>query len=363
MREVTAVAQVVPQQLVTRHELCQVDRRVRLRAAVGLDVDRLRAKQRERALPRQPLHDVDVRAAPVVPSAGQALRVLVRQRRADRLARGVTQPGASVASEDHADAAATNPAGLGFGGDFDLTLTARGPGGHSSLPDGPSPIDRLAAALDRVARYTFPVRLTPVAQEYLRRRAPLAGGETGAAMAALARDPRDAAAAGIVARTPAGNAILRTTCINTLLRGGTAPNAIPSQAEANVNCRIIPGEPADSIVAALRRLAAPFDVEVSVRSPATPSPPSILPAVLQRALEETVREQVGPDVPLIPYMEMGATDGLYLRNIGVPVFGVIGLFVPEALIGTAHATDERVPIAAYDGLVDFTRRLIDRLAR
>ena len=246
---------------------------------------------------------------------------------------------------------------------LDVTLTARGPGGHSSLPDGPSPIDRLAAALDRVARYTFPVRLTPVAQEYLRRRALLAGGETGAAMAALARDPRDAAAAGIVSRTPAGNAILRTTCINTLLRGGTAPNAIPSQAEANVNCRIIPGEPADSIVATLRRLAAPFDVEVSVRSPATPSPPSILPAVLQRALEETVREQVGPDVPLIPYMEMGATDGLYLRNIGVPVFGVIGLFVPEALIGTAHATDERVPVAAYDGLVDFTRRLIDRLAR
>ena len=100
-----------------------------------------------------------------------------------------------------------------------------------------------------------------------------------------------------------------------------------------------------------------------MRSPATPSPPSILPAVLQRALEETVREQVGPDVPLIPYMEMGATDGLYLRNIGVPVFGVIGLFVPEALIGTAHATDERVPVTAYDGLVDFTRRLIDRLAR
>ncbi|MFM8602782.1 MAG: M20/M25/M40 family metallo-hydrolase, partial [Gemmatimonadota bacterium] len=50
---------------------------------------------------------------------------------------------------------------------LDLTLTARGPGGHSSLPAGPSPIDRLAGALDRVGRHTFPVQLTAVAQEYL----------------------------------------------------------------------------------------------------------------------------------------------------------------------------------------------------
>lgn len=181
-------------------------------------------------------------------------------------------------------------------------------------------------------------------------------------MRTLAQNPRDAAAAAVVARTPQGNAILRTTCISTLLRGGTAPNAIPSAAEANVNCRIVPGEPADSVIATLRRIVAPYGVEVTVRSPATPSPPSILTPVLQRALEETVREQVG-NVPVIPYMEMGATDGVYLRNIGVPVFGVIGLFVTEELIGTAHATDERVPVAAYEGLVDFTRRLVERLAR
>ncbi|MBM3900092.1 MAG: M20/M25/M40 family metallo-hydrolase, partial [Gemmatimonadetes bacterium] len=105
---------------------------------------------------------------------------------------------------------------------LDLTLTARGPGGHSSLPAGPSPIDRLAGALDRVGRHIFPVQLTAVAQEYLRQRAPLAGGETGAAMAAMARDPRDAAAAAVLSRSPQLNATLRTTCISTLLRGGTA---------------------------------------------------------------------------------------------------------------------------------------------
>jgi hypothetical protein len=56
--------------------------------------------------------------------AGLALALAPDVARAERLARGVSQPGASLASEDHAEAAATNPAGLGFGGDFDLTLTA-----------------------------------------------------------------------------------------------------------------------------------------------------------------------------------------------------------------------------------------------
>ena len=245
---------------------------------------------------------------------------------------------------------------------LDLTLTARGPGGHSSLPAGPSPIDRLAGALDRVWRHTFPVRLTTVAQEYLRQRAALTGGEIGTAMAALARDPRDTAAAAVLSRSAQLNATLRTTCISTLLSGGTAPNAIPSAAEANVNCRIVPTDPPDSVRAVIQRLVAPFEVEVTVRWPATPSPPSVLPPTLRSALEATLRETVGA-VPVIPYMEMGATDGVYLRNAGIPVFGIIGLFVTEDLVATAHANDERVPAAAYDGLVEFTRRLVERLAR
>ncbi|MGA1360853.1 MAG: M20/M25/M40 family metallo-hydrolase, partial [Gemmatimonadaceae bacterium] len=245
---------------------------------------------------------------------------------------------------------------------LDLTLTARGPGGHSSLPAGPSPIDRLAGALDRVGRHTFPVRLTTVAQEYLRQRAALTGGEIGTAMAALARDPRETAAAAVLSRSAQLNATLRTTCISTLLSGGTAPNAIPSAAEANVNCRIVPTDPPDSVRAVIQRLVAPFEVEVTVRWPATPSPPSILPPTLRNALEATLRETVGA-VPVIPYMEMGATDGVYLRNAGIPVFGIIGLFVTEDLVATAHANDERVPAAAYDGLVEFTRRLVERLAK
>jgi acetylornithine deacetylase/succinyl-diaminopimelate desuccinylase-like protein len=62
-------------------------------------------------------------------------------------------------------------------------------------------------------------------------------------------------------------------------------------------------------------------------------------------------------------METGATDGLYLRNAGIPVFGLIGIFAPDDALASMHGNDERVPVAAYEDMVRFTTRLIERLAR
>ncbi|MCE9602998.1 MAG: M20/M25/M40 family metallo-hydrolase [Gemmatimonadetes bacterium] len=244
----------------------------------------------------------------------------------------------------------------------DFTLTARGPGGHSSIPDGRSPIDRLATAIDHLSHYTFPVNVNPVARAFMEKRAPLTPGPDGAAMAALARDPNDADAIRRLSSSPVRNALLRTTCITTLLKGGTAPNAIPAEATANVNCRIIPGESPDTVLARIRRAIDSPDIEISVAYAAVPSPPSVMPPALARALDETLAEVYGV-MPVIPYMEMGATDGLFLRNAGQQVLGIIGLFVDDEYSRTMHANDERVPAAAYDQMVEFTRRLVVRLSR
>ena len=244
----------------------------------------------------------------------------------------------------------------------DFPLTARGPGGHSSVPSGRSPIDRLATAIDRLSRHTFPVNVNPVVREFLARRAPLTPGTQGAAMAALARDPGDTAAARTLSADPGMNALLRTTCIATILKAGTAPNAIPAEASANVNCRVIPGESPDTVLARLRRVIDAPDIEITIPYPMMPSPPSVMPAPLARALDETLAEVYGA-LPVIPYMEMGATDGVYLRNAGQQVLGIIGLFVEEQYLRTLHGNDERLPAAAYDQMVVFTRALVGRLAR
>lgn len=243
---------------------------------------------------------------------------------------------------------------------LDLTLTVKGPGGHSSMPDGPNPIERLSNGVARLARHEFPVNITPVVRSYLAQRAPMAAGDLGQAMAALGRNPQDYAAARVLSATPTTNALIRTTCITTLFDAGTAPNAIPASAVANVNCRVIPGERQEHVIEAVRRAIDDPAVEIAVREPMKPSDPSLMGAELRGVLEATVAELYGR-LPVMPYMEMGATDGIYLRNAGIPVFGIIGLFAVNDLLGTIHGNDERIPVTAYNQSAEFMRQLVRRL--
>jgi acetylornithine deacetylase/succinyl-diaminopimelate desuccinylase-like protein len=76
-------------------------------------------------------------------------------------------------------------------------------------------------------------------------------------------------------------------------------------------------------------------------------------------IDRVTREMWG-DVPVIPTMSTGATDGLYLRNAGIPVYGVSGLFYTDT---GAHGMNERISAKAfYEGL-EFMTRLVKSLTR
>jgi acetylornithine deacetylase/succinyl-diaminopimelate desuccinylase-like protein len=244
---------------------------------------------------------------------------------------------------------------------LDIELVARGPGGHSSVPGGETPIDVLARALGRLGRYQFPVKVNAVVRAFMEQRSKLTTGETSQAMAALARDPDDLAAQSTLARDRALNALLRTTCIATMLRGGTAPNAIPQEVGATVNCRILPGEPPDGTIATIKREIADTSISVRILSPAMPSPPSTptaeILAIVVRALAG-----VALDVPIIPYMESGATDAIYFRNVGIPVYGIAGTFVAEEDIDRLHGRDERLSLSAFEMMVRYHESLLAAVA-
>jgi acetylornithine deacetylase/succinyl-diaminopimelate desuccinylase-like protein len=76
---------------------------------------------------------------------------------------------------------------------------------------------------------------------------------------------------------------------------------------------------------------------------------------------EQVTEQMWPGVPVVPTMVSGATDGLYLRNAGIPVYGVSGLF--EDINDTrAHGRDERLGVEAFHEGQEFLYRLVRALS-
>lgn len=239
-----------------------------------------------------------------------------------------------------------------------FTVEATNPGGHSSVPRPDNAITQLAAALVKLGAYHQPVKLNEVTRAYFRRQAEIVGGEMGAAMRALVANERDAAAAATVAKDPANNSRMRTTCVATMLTGGHASNALPQRATATVNCRILPDESTEEVQKRLIATIADTGVKVTVARGARESPPSPLTAELLRTIEETTKE-VWPGMPVVPTMSTGATDGLFLRRAGIPVYGVSGLFYDTP---NAHGMNEHVSAQAfYEGL-EFMYRLVRKVA-
>jgi acetylornithine deacetylase/succinyl-diaminopimelate desuccinylase-like protein len=236
-------------------------------------------------------------------------------------------------------------------------LETTNPGGHSSRPVKDNAITDLAAALVKIGAFDFPVRLNDVTREYFRRSADITDGKAGAAMRAIVANPNDARAAAVLSEDPAYNSQLRTTCVATLLEGGHASNALPQRARANVNCRILPDEDPADIQKTLERVIANPKVVVTAQGTARNSPPSPLTRELMGEIERVTKE-MWPGVPVIPTMSTGATDGLYFRNAGIPVYGVSGFFYTETF---AHGMNERIPARAFYEGMEFMYRLVKSL--
>ncbi|MEZ5289451.1 MAG: M20/M25/M40 family metallo-hydrolase [Vicinamibacterales bacterium] len=241
-----------------------------------------------------------------------------------------------------------------------FTLTATNPGGHSSAPRPDNAIYALAGALQRLAAYRFPVGYNDVTRESFARRAPLESGALAADLAAAGRGETSGDALDRLARLPHENAQLRTTCVATMLAGGHAENALPQSATATVNCRILPGESIAAITAQITAVVDDSTIAVALTYEPVASPPSPLRADVMRAIERLSGE-FWPGSAVVPGMSNGATDGLYLRNAGVPVYGVAALFLQDE-DDFAHGLNERLPVASLYQAREFWDRLVRSLA-
>lgn len=236
-------------------------------------------------------------------------------------------------------------------------VEAFNPGGHSSVPRPDNAIRQLSAALVKVEPSIFPVHLNEVTKAYFTRLAPVVEQEDprmAKAMRDIVANQGNQAAAAILSEDPRYNSQLRTTCVPTLLEGGHASNALPQRAQATVNCRILPDETPESVKARLEQVIGDTGVKVVQQGSARNSPPSPLTPDLFGHIERITNE-MWPGVPVIPTMSTGATDGSSLRLVGIPTYGVSGLFYGDV---NAHGMNEHIPVQSfYDGL-EFMYRLV-----
>jgi acetylornithine deacetylase/succinyl-diaminopimelate desuccinylase-like protein len=179
--------------------------------------------------------------------------------------------------------------------------------------------------------------------------------------------PPDPAAIARLSADAHYNATLRTTCVATLLSGGHAPNALPQRAEANVNCRILPGHSAEEIRRELLRRFDDPEVLVRYRSSTgelsdhapdakAMSPPPLQPE-LMRALTR-ISAELWPGAAVVPIMEAGASDSIHTMSAGIPSYGINGIAIERDDM-RAHGKDERVGVQSfYAGLQFFYEFLV-----
>lgn len=241
---------------------------------------------------------------------------------------------------------------------FSLEVTNKG--GHSSVPRKDNAIYQLADGLSRLGKFDFPFRLTPTTRGFFETMSTLESGQLAADMKGILREPVDTdALARLSATTPFYNASLRTTCVATMVNAGHAANALPQRAQANVNCRILPGETVEQTLATITKVLADDAIKVTPVGVATVSPAQPLHPELMKAVTD-LTAQMWPGIPVVPTMSPGGTDGRFLNNAGIWTYGVSGMFhYPEG--SNAHGLNESLPVKSlYEGqqfLYELAKRL------
>jgi len=238
-------------------------------------------------------------------------------------------------------------------------LEVKNPGGHSSRPRPDNAIYELSEGLAKFGKFHFPVKLNETTRIYFSRSAQFQTGQTTDDMRAVARETPDPEAAARLSQSPTYNSTLRTTCVATRLDGGHANNALPQTARATVNCRILPDDPVEGVLKTIQQVVGD-KVTVTRMSEPVPSAPSALRPEVMGPIEK-VTSEFWPGVPVVPVMSTGATDSRFMRNGGIPMYGVSGLFLDQD-DNRSHGLNERMPVKSlYDGH-EFLYRLVKELA-
>ena len=243
----------------------------------------------------------------------------------------------------------------------DFTLTATNEGGHSSSPVRDNAIYAMADAMTKIRDHEFALEFNDTTRTFFTKAGPLYPGAIGKAMAALAANPKDQAAEAVVGQDRSLHSMLRTTCVPTLVQGGHALNALPQRVTVNVNCRMFPGRTSGETQAELAQVIGnpAITIEQRVKDKPFAKVPPLNPAIIGPM--QQLSAKYFPGVPVIPTISTGASDGIYTAAVGIPTYGVPGIWV-DSKMNNIHGLNEHMEVRSLMEGRDYLYALVKLLA-
>jgi acetylornithine deacetylase/succinyl-diaminopimelate desuccinylase-like protein len=243
-------------------------------------------------------------------------------------------------------------------------LVATGTAGHGSVPRLDNALIHLGAAVDKVGRWETPMRLNDTTRAYFEKLATVSTPERAAIYKALL-DPKTAAGAQTFLRehSQAEYSMLRTSVVPTVLKAGVGVNVIPSEAEATLDVRALPGEDVERFYAEMAKVIGDPAVKIVPIPPSRPPSPASRIDTEMYGVMERVAKTVYPDAIVLPSMSTGASDQAQLRAKGIQSYG-IGPAATEAdaINYPAHGDVERLAESSLYPFVEYVWRVVTELA-
>ncbi len=240
-----------------------------------------------------------------------------------------------------------------------VDLKAKGTSGHGSIPLKDNPVGSLAHAVARLFDYEAPAALNDTTREYFRRLSEHSPEQEAAVYRAILDGDFSAETQDKLRElSPVYYSMIRTSIVPTIFNGGYLKNVIPSEAEATVDIRALPGEDPEELFSRLKRIMNEPNVDLTPHPVTRPAhEPSPLDSAVFLAFEKTLGEMY-PEALVLPRMSTGATDSAQLRAAGIESYG----FGPGRpvwdLAGGIHGKDEYLYVEPFRDYVEILYRVV-----
>lgn len=213
---------------------------------------------------------------------------------------------------------------------YNITLSVTGTTGHASVPRLDNAINGMARALERLERHPMQQSLDEVTKVFFQ-------GISRVDTAVSWIDGQ------VQTTDPLYQALLSNTISPTLVSGGIKSNVHPPVVEVNLNCRLLPTQDVDDFVDSLEVWVAPGPYSFDYRN-RNPAPLASLQDGIGYILIEQVCRELYSDIPVLPYLSPGMSDGTSLRYEGIPTYGLLPFPLDENEVWRQHGVDERVSL-------------------
>ncbi len=247
---------------------------------------------------------------------------------------------------------------------YNVTMVAEGTPGHASIPRPDNAITHLADALSKIGAYDAPAKPQTIVLRYFDGLAQWEDEDTAKWMRAIEQPERlQLAVRHLGDANPMWSAMLQNTVTPTMVQGGFRGNVTPSEASANLNVRLLPGETIQDLIAQLTKIVADPQIHFELAPDGGENaPPSSLDTPLYQLIVRDAQQDF-PGAVVLPFLSTGATDSAELRLHNVQAYGLLPFPLSQDDQLRMHGTDERMPMASFHQGVGFLYHVVSEFAR